>query len=274
MMLQVEEEDPVEQDTDPPDAQDKPEAETQQEHHLSLNAMKGGCGIGTIRFSGRIGNTPIQILLDGGSSESFLQPRIAHFLKLPVAPKPSFRVLIGNGQTMQTEGWVEQLNISVQNQELRIPVYLLPLVGADLILGSAWLATLGLHFADYASATIKFIHQGKFITLQGERELQTSQAHLHQLRRMQSTDAISELFAVQLLPQTVPEDELCDLPTDIEPELATLLHTYRVVFSTPVGLPPSRSHNHAIPLLEGSKPVKVRPYRYPHSQKEQIEVMV
>lgn len=104
MLLQIEEEDETEQEPDPPDTKTDSESSEVQEHHLSLNAMKGRCAIGTIRFSGMIGNILVQILLDGGSSESFLQPRIAQFLKILVAPEPSFRVLIGNGQTMQTEG--------------------------------------------------------------------------------------------------------------------------------------------------------------------------
>lgn len=53
-----------------------------------------------------------------------------------------------------------------------------------------------------------------------------------------------------------------------------ILYTYRGIFKTPEGLPPQRPQNHAIPLKEGSNPVKVKPYRYPHSQKEQIEKMV
>nr|KYP46437.1 Transposon Ty3-I Gag-Pol polyprotein [Cajanus cajan] len=36
----------------------------------------------------------------------------------------------------------------------------------------------------------------------------------------------------------------------------------------------SRSQNHSIPLVEGAGPIKVRPYRYPHSRKDQIEVMI
>ena len=60
----------------------------------------------------------------------------------------------------------------------------------------------------------------------------------------------------------------------MEPELALLLHTYSVVFATPINLPPRRSHDHSIPLLERSQPIKVKPYRYPHSQKEEIEKLV
>jgi len=41
-----------------------------------------------------------------------------------------------------------------------------------------------------------------------------------------------------------------------------------------VGLPPQRAQDHSIPLFQGASAVKARPYRYPHSQKEQIELMV
>lgn len=60
----------------------------------------------------------------------------------------------------------------------------------------------------------------------------------------------------------------------MNPELVALLHQYRDIFQQPTGLPPHRPQNHRIPLQIGSKTVKVRPYRYPHSQKEQIEKMV
>jgi len=60
----------------------------------------------------------------------------------------------------------------------------------------------------------------------------------------------------------------------MEPELALLLHTYAQVFDTAIGLPPQREHDHSIPLIQGAIAVKVHPYRYPYSQKEQIELMV
>jgi len=74
-------------------------------------------------------------------------------------------------------------------------------------------------------------------------------------------------------PDVVPKSML-DLPITMEPELALLLHTYNVVFDTPSSLPPQRSHEHSIPLLSGSQPVKVKPYKYPHSQNEEIKRLV
>jgi hypothetical protein len=56
----------------------------QPDHHLSLNAMKGTNNMGVLRFSGSIDHIKVQVLIDGGSSDNFLQPRIAKFLKLPI----------------------------------------------------------------------------------------------------------------------------------------------------------------------------------------------
>ncbi|MCH79841.1 retrotransposon protein, partial [Trifolium medium] len=260
--------------TQPPDLTTNSLATNFPEHHLSFNAMKGTSHMGILRFTGSIEQIKVQILIDGGSSDNFLQPRIAKCLKLPVEPASSFRVLVGNGEIMTAEGMIKHLPLDIQGHKLEIPVYLLPVAGADVILGASWLATLGPHVADYAALTLKFFLEGKFVTLVGESEARPSAAQFHHFKRLQHTDAIDECFTVQWLKSTETTDIFKELPTNIEPEIAILLHTYKDLFKTPSALPPSRSHNHSIPLIEGANPVKVKSYRYPHSQKEQIERMV
>ena len=49
---------------------------------------------------------------------------------------------------------------------------------------------------------------------------------------------------------------------------------YPSIFGEIRGLPPKRSHDHRIPLLPGSGPVRMKPYRYPYYQKQEIEKMV
>lgn len=63
-------------------------------------------------------------------------------------------------------------------------------------------------------------------------------------------------------------------PEDMQPELKPLLQNYSRVFAIPKRLPPSRLCDHRIILQSNAAPVKVRPYRYPHSQKTEIEIMV
>jgi len=60
---------------------------------LSFNALKGSAGIGTMRFQGILNGLPIQILLDSGSSDNFLQQRIANYLNLPIEPIHNFKCL-------------------------------------------------------------------------------------------------------------------------------------------------------------------------------------
>ncbi|OIW21522.1 hypothetical protein TanjilG_06136 [Lupinus angustifolius] len=48
----------------------------EKDHNLSFNAMKGTNGMGTLKFHGQIGQVRVQILVDGGSSDNFLQSRI------------------------------------------------------------------------------------------------------------------------------------------------------------------------------------------------------
>nr|KYP49650.1 hypothetical protein KK1_028622 [Cajanus cajan] len=108
-----------------------------QEHHLSFNALKGNSGLGTIRFTGQLKGHPVKILLDSGSSDNFLQPRVAQFLKLPIQPAEQFKVMVGNGHSMTAEGVISDLVVDVQGHQIHCPVYLLPVAGANLILGAA-----------------------------------------------------------------------------------------------------------------------------------------
>ncbi|XP_017406476.1 uncharacterized protein LOC108319747 [Vigna angularis] len=251
-----------------------PALEQNLEHHLSLNALKGVTGVGTMRFQGSLQGLTIQILLDSGSSDNFLQPRIAHCLKLPVEDMFSLQVLVGNGNAMSTEGVIKEIQVKVQGHTLKLPVYLLPVFGADLILGAAWLATIGPHIADYRSLSLKFYSDKQLITLQGEPPTLPKPAELHQMTRLCKTDAIAELFTLQLTQPLTLEDDGLVILENIDPDIALLLHTYNMIFAKPKGLPPNRSQNHCIPLLPDVNAVRVRPYKYPHSQKQQIENMV
>lgn len=53
-----------------------------------------------------------------------------------------------------------------------------------------------------------------------------------------------------------------------------MLREFSYVFTEPSSLPPIREVDHSIPLKEETKPVNVRPYRYAHYKKEEIEKQV
>ena len=64
-----------------------------------------------MRFEGKIQGTTIQILLDSGNSDNFIQPRIAKALKLVIQPSLQFQVMMGNGQTITQRVWFEICNL-------------------------------------------------------------------------------------------------------------------------------------------------------------------
>ena len=175
---------------------------------------------------------------------------------------------------MESEGLIQDLKLQAQGNVFTLSAFLLPILGADIILGASWLKTLGPHLADYDNLQIKFLQGGKFTTLQGVTNNLPKTTQLHNIRGMVNTNAIAEVYNIQIVQEGSILNSLLELPDDMESELTILLHNYSSVFSNPSGLPPPRSHDHHIPLLKGSPPVKVKPYRYPHSQKEEIEKLV
>ena len=95
LVLQLDEEE-NESEKQSQDDTTEQEIPIREDHHLSLNALKASLGFGTIKFEAYIDNLSVTVLIDGGSSDNFLQPRVAKFLKLPVVQAPRFRVMVGN----------------------------------------------------------------------------------------------------------------------------------------------------------------------------------
>lgn len=71
----------------------------------------------------------------------------------------------------------------------------------------------------------------------------------------------------------MPTTKLFLATTSIVPPvgLQNLLVEFEDLFGDPIGLPPPRAHNHRIPLLDKNAVVKIRPYRYPIVQKNEIK---
>jgi hypothetical protein len=87
---------------------------------------------------------------------------------------------------------------------------------------------------------------------------------MEKLLKKGHSGVIAQLHAIQAI----------ETPS-VSQDLQSILSKHQVVFSTPQGLPPSCGvHDHSIPLVPGSLPPNIRPYRHPFSQKNEIERMV
>lgn len=79
-------------------------------------------------------------------------------------------------------------------------------------------------------------------------------------------DSVASLHT--LLVQQPQNNETTDIPSHVDPQIHSLLQQFQRLFVVPHSLPPTRTHDHHIPLNPNTKPVTVRPYRYPHFQKQ------
>ena len=106
------------------------------------------------------------------------------------------------------------------------------------------------------------------LVLQGDPELCYGGVALRSAIRV--IEEQGQGFLVQLWPAQQSDEAYCNLPEAIRQVLAS----NEVVFQALPGLPPHRRHDHAITFKEGADIPNLRPYRYPHYQKNEIEKQV
>jgi len=98
MILQADDEDTeadlVLQPPEPPDTKDSPIEVLVEDLHLSLDAFEGVRCARTIRFAAELNGIVIQVMIDGGNNDNFLQPRLDKFLQLKVEQSPKLRVMV------------------------------------------------------------------------------------------------------------------------------------------------------------------------------------
>jgi hypothetical protein len=110
---------------------------------ISLHAFSRWTTYKTIRVLAKIGLYKVVVLIDSGSTHSFISERVANMLQLPVVPTESFNVKVANGGPLKCQGRFENVHIALQGILLVLTLYALPLIGLDLILEVHWLEKLG-----------------------------------------------------------------------------------------------------------------------------------
>jgi hypothetical protein len=166
-------------------------------------------------------------------------------------------------------GRCENVKLQMGDYHMKTHMFSISMGGCDIVLGMEWLRTLGPITMDYQELYMSFTQESHPYTLRG---LQVGSPEIISSHRMEKLlkkghhGVISQFNAIQVTEhasQVVP------------PSLQLILDKYPKIFEIPTALPPSRGeHDHSIPLLLGSQPPNVRPYRYPFAQKNEIEKMV
>ncbi|KAL4379488.1 hypothetical protein GQ457_02G040490 [Hibiscus cannabinus] len=233
---------------------------------ISLHALSGWSSYKTMRVLATIGAHTTVVLIDSGSTHNFISNKMATMLQLPVIPTKSFNVKVANGEPLQCHGRFENVPIHLQGIPFVLTLYALPLSGLDLVLGIHWLEQLGTVVCNWKQLTMEFQWNNETHKLQGLHTTTIQPATMKVITKEARHGG--SMFAIAL-------QSTIDLnASPINPEMRNLLDQFEDIFHEPSQLPPRRDIAHHINLQEGTDPINVRPYRYAHFQKAEIEKQV
>lgn len=221
----------------------------------------------TMKIGGKLENVDVVVLIDSGASHNFISPKLTTALGLSVTPIVERKIKLGDGHKVSSQGVCEGIKLVLGALEVSVDALVLDLGGLDVVLGVSWLCTLGKVMMDWKNLTMQFWHQGKTIVLQGQGENQERQCFLNSFLEDRQ-GRVGEEWWLSSQRQKVGGKEMMD------EGLKEVLSKFTEVFQDSIRLPPRRSQSHQIKLFPDHGPVNVRPYRYPHHQKEEIERQV
>ncbi|XP_042010513.1 uncharacterized protein LOC121759078 [Salvia splendens] len=257
-----------------PEESDPPAEEIITADLSHIYAMGGRPHSASMELRGQMGREQVTILVDTGSSHDFLHPQIAEKLKLPLTAVRPFRVYVGNGASLVCSFASVATEFFIQQEKFIVTLHILPVHGLDVVLGLSWLHSLRRVTNDFVKGTIEFLRDDVPVCLKVApsvpREVSNSAAA--SLLRLRGEANVFEVL--QLAPDLGTTEDAMVFPSDLSAPVLSVLERHRAVFQLPSGMPPARPFDHRIHLLPNSKPVNVRPYRYPYFQKTEIERQV
>ncbi|WVZ62139.1 hypothetical protein U9M48_011919 [Paspalum notatum var. saurae] len=240
---------------------------------LSLHAISGTEGHACLKLRAIVNKKVMLILVDSGSSHSFINSAFVAKAGLSTIPAPPNQVKVASGHILTTDQMIPDLGWWCQGYTFHTSMRVLDIGAYDAILGFDWLQKHSPMQCDWATRTLNFSQQGQSIHLQGVPcpPLKLSAISGEQLSKWCSGNEVWALAVVNLSHSSSASSPV---PTQIPTDVQTVLQQYHDIFEEPHTLPPSRVYDHHIPLEPNAVPVNCRPYKYSPQHKTEIERQV
>ncbi|PNY15662.1 retrotransposon-related protein [Trifolium pratense] len=230
----------------------------------SMGVLGSMGGQSTMKVEGRIADVDVLVLIDSGATHNFISPQIVMALGLKITPMADKYIKLGDGHKVVSKGICKNITIQIETIQVVVDAWVLELGGLDMVLGVAWLSTLGKVVMDWKTLSMQFMQGDQMVKLQGQGS--NHESYLNSFLGNNHSRWNNEWWWAQYQQM---EDE-AQIPTEFE----ELLKQFNEVFKDCIQLPPERTKVHHIKLFPEHESVNVRPYRYPHHQKQEIEKQV
>lgn len=143
--------------------------------------------------------------------------------------------MVGNGDHLTCSNLCPQVPLKIQDHTFTIPCYLIPIEGADVVLGLDWLSTLGPISANFATPSLSFIHQNTPITLAGTTTTTLQFSSYNTIQHLSHTNSIASCHLLSILPITLTTNS-STMPTininHLHPETQSILQKFPLIFQT------------------------------------------
>jgi hypothetical protein len=237
---------------------------------ISLQAVNGIEGFKTIRLRGHLLGKEVFMLIDSGSTHSFICDQLAQGISPWFPLKQPVKVQVANGELITCTHELKNQLWGIQGYTFSSTLKIIPLKGYDIILGMDWLSQYSPMEIHWVERWIKFQYNKHEVVLHGissATQLGPPVSN-NQLVALEKTNSL--LYLVQLQ----ASDTVVQPQQAVPPDLQGILDQFQSVFSPPSSFPPPRLGDHTIPLLEGAQPFCLKPYRYNPAQKTEIETQI
>ncbi|XP_073359664.1 uncharacterized protein [Aegilops tauschii subsp. strangulata] len=236
---------------------------------ISRQALTGGVSPKAFQLHAWIQGREILMLVDSGSSTSFVDEQLATQLTGVVALQTPGRVRVVGGGELICSSVIPHCNWFSHGHEFTTDMKVLPLGTYDAILGMDWLEDNSPMTVDWQAKRIELRVKGNIVCLSGHPSTTTctviNSSQLHSLCRQGAISHMVQLHHVEL-----SAEEHATIP----PSVKEVVDQFEDVFGEPTSLPPRRKSDHHIQLIPGAQPVNIRPYRHKPEHKTEIEKQV
>ncbi|XP_020092846.1 uncharacterized protein LOC109713256 [Ananas comosus] len=245
-----------------------PDSEEAQEIGVSVHVLSGEKPQDTIKIRGEAKNRTLTLLIDTGSTHSFIDLRVAKEIGARMEAAPPLVVTIADGHKMLSKLKCPEFSWTMQGQRFVTELRVIRIEGVSIVLGIDWLKSYGKVTFDFLLNSVTIVKDGQKLELKGIEE----GAKLKMITAAQWNQEMCTGECYLLSHQLMPDKT--EATANVHPWIQQVLEQYKDVFEEPKGMPPARVEDHKILLQPNTAPINVRPYRYSYEQKEEIEKQI
>lgn len=121
----------------------------------------------TMKLKGTLQGVPILLLVDSGATHNFISQKLVRAMGWQVEETTPLHIKLGDGYKAKTQGECKGVVIELEQIQIEIDACLFDLDGIDIVLGMAWLNTIGEMWVDWPRQIMRFRYDSQWVELMG-----------------------------------------------------------------------------------------------------------